>query len=114
MKIKDLQTGEEHEYGTNPHDSLVVSEDGRTLSYYNLQNGDGSRFGDYRFIVGDEIERYWNIGGFAKPERKGKWLVYEVANTEEEQPIAWECSECGAVVDCKTKFCPECGQEKEV
>lgn len=44
----------------------------------------------------------------------GKWLVYEVANTEEEQPIAWECSECGAVVDCKTKFCPECGQEKEV
>lgn len=46
--------------------------------------------------------------------KKGKWLVYEVANTEEEQPIAWECSECGAVVDCKTKFCPECGQEKEV
>lgn len=46
--------------------------------------------------------------------KKGKWLVYEVANDEDEHPIAWECDACGAVVDCKTKFCPECGQEKEV
>ena len=45
---------------------------------------------------------------------KGKWIVYEVANTEEEQPIAWECDACCAVVDCKTRFCPECGNEKEV
>lgn len=45
---------------------------------------------------------------------KGKWIVYEVANDEEEHPIAWECDACGAVVDCKTRFCPECGQEKEV
>lgn len=45
---------------------------------------------------------------------KGKWLVCEVANDPEEHPIAWECDACGAVVDCKTRFCPECGQEKEV
>ena len=50
-----------------------------------------------------------------EPERKkGKWLVYEVANDEDEHPIAWECDACGAVVDCKTRFCHECGQEKEV
>ena len=50
-----------------------------------------------------------------EPERKkGKWLVCEVANDPEEHPIAWECDACGAVVDCKTRFCPECGQEKEV
>ena len=62
MIIKDMLTGHAHEYGTNPHDSLIVSEDGRSLTYYNLQNGDGSRFGDYRF-VGDDHEGYWNIGG---------------------------------------------------
>ena len=38
-----------------------------------------------------------------------KWLVYEVANTEEEPPIAWECSECGEVVEAKHNFCPNCG-----
>lgn len=44
----------------------------------------------------------------------GKWIICEVASDEDDQPIAWECDACGAVVDCKTKFCPECGQEKEV
>ena len=33
MKILDLQTGRVHEYGTNPHDSLYVSRDGRCLTY---------------------------------------------------------------------------------
>lgn len=77
MKIKDLQTGEVHEYGTNCHDSLYVSQDGRTLTYYNLQNGDGSGVGDYRFVCDDEkvpaesetadaihCEVYFNIGGW--------------------------------------------------
>ena len=54
------------------------------------------------------------IKALEQSERKGKWIVYEVANTEEEQPIAWECDACGAVMDCKTRFCPECGNEKEV
>lgn len=77
MWIKDLQTGRVFEYGLDSHDSLRVSEDGRTLSYENLQNGDGSRYGDYRFVnengqtpEEDEdlsefgAEAYFNIGGF--------------------------------------------------
>ena len=56
-----------------------ISSDGRTLGYYNLQNGDGSRWGDYRFC--DEKghtpeedegyvmygEAYFNIGGWDNP-----------------------------------------------
>lgn len=50
-----------------------------------------------------------------EPEHKpAHWIVYEVANTEEEQPIAWQCPNCDEVVDCKYNFCPECGQEFEV
>lgn len=77
MYIKDLQSGIVRPYGTNTHDSLVISDDGRTLSYYNLQNGDGSRYGDYVFSddegkVPDEIgvhrthgtNIFFNIGGF--------------------------------------------------
>lgn len=40
-----------------------------------------------------------------------KWIVYEVANTEEEQPIAWRCSECGEVVSAKHPYCPNCGEK---
>ena len=79
MKILDLQSGLVHKYGSNPHDSLAISEDGRTLSYYNLQCGDGSSLGDYRFVMDDNkipsesktadalhCECYFNIGGFDK------------------------------------------------
>ena len=52
MLIKDLQSNRVFEYG-GCHDSLSISEDGRTLSYYNLQNGDGSNYGDYRFVMED-------------------------------------------------------------
>ena len=73
MFIKDLETGKVRRYGTNPHDSLVISDDGRTLSYYNLQNGDGSGHGNYVFCddegktpaeidIPDNI--YFNIGGW--------------------------------------------------
>ena len=48
--IKDLQSGRIFEYGKNCHDRLVISEDGRSLHYENLQNGDGSNGGDYRFF----------------------------------------------------------------
>lgn len=75
MKIKDLQSGNIFEYG-GCHDSLAISQDGRTLSYYNLQNGDGSQYGEYRFVMEDgEVpadsktpdaiyaECYFDIGG---------------------------------------------------
>lgn len=80
MKILDLQTGSIHEYGTSGHDSLYVSTDGRYLTYYNLQNGDGSGVGDYRFVCDDDkvpaesetadarhCEVYFNIGGWNEP-----------------------------------------------
>lgn len=90
MKILDLQTGSIHEYGTNGHDSLYVSRDGRYLTYYNLQNGDGSGVGDYRFVCDDDkvpaesetadaihAEVYFNIGGwhgYSLDELRG-WLT---------------------------------------
>ena len=55
MWIKDMLTGEVRKYGRNHHDSLRISDDGRYLVYENLQNGDGSEYGDYRFVV-DEVE----------------------------------------------------------
>ena len=41
----------------------------------------------------------------------GMWEVYEVANTDEEQPIAWKCPNCDEVVEVKYNFCPECGMD---
>ena len=78
MSIKDLTNGTVRKYGTNHHDSLRISDDGRTLSYENLQNGDGSEYGDYRFVVDEDgnipadyeavgkygADAYFNIGGF--------------------------------------------------
>lgn len=80
MYIKDMETGEVRKYGLDCHDSLMISNDGRTLSYYNLQNGDGSAYGEYRFVVDEEghtpeeddvlirhgADAYFNIGGFQK------------------------------------------------
>lgn len=77
MKILDTTTGNIHEYGSNPHDSLRISGDGRTLTYYNLQCGEGSKYGDFRFVMDDgkipiESETveaefgdyFFNIGGW--------------------------------------------------
>lgn len=82
MYIKDLQSGEVRKYGSNHHDALRVSPDGTILSYENLQNGDGSRFGDYRFCDEDGLipeedevlvkhgaDAYFNIGGFVEVVR---------------------------------------------
>lgn len=86
MYIKDLQSGEIRKYGTNCHDSLRITDDGRMLSYENLQNVDGSRYGDYRFVTdengkipGEDLDliahgadAYFNIGGFKK---NIEWLI---------------------------------------
>lgn len=79
MWIKDMLTGKIRKYGTNHHDALIISEDGRYLVYENLQNGDGS-MGDYRFVTDEDgnipsedetlmrygADAYFNIGGFDK------------------------------------------------
>ena len=75
--IKDLQTGEIRKYGTDKHDSLKISGDGRTLSYYNLHCGEGSIYGSYRFceedgsvpeeltdLVAYGADCFFNIGGY--------------------------------------------------
>lgn len=82
MLIKDMETGKVREYGTNRHDSLVISPDGRYLYYENLQNGDGS-IGGYRFVIDEEghvpednrdcfeiDKEYFNIGGWHKENEK--------------------------------------------
>lgn len=82
IKILDLQSGHIHEYGTNSHDSLRISEDGKSLSYCNMQNSDGSMYGDYRFVMDDgkipaesqtadalHAECFFNIGGFGNGDK---------------------------------------------
>lgn len=78
MYIKDNITGLVRLYGTNCHDSLEISDDGKYLTYYNLQCGEGSKYGSFSFVTDkngtlpkdDEVlvkhgaEAYFNIGGF--------------------------------------------------
>ena len=40
------------------------------------------------------------------------WIVYEVENCDGEPPIAWQCGECGEVVETKWNYCPVCGDPK--
>lgn len=71
MYIKDTQTGRVHRYGSDTHDSLIISKDGRTLTYHNLQCGEGSRFGTFVFCEEDGTipecthgeDWYFDIGG---------------------------------------------------
>ena len=60
---------------------------------------------DWRNIMAYKVEK------IPSAEQKGKWGVYEVANTEEEQPIAWKCPNCEEVVEARYNFCPECGMD---
>lgn len=70
--IKDMTNGDIRKYGSDKHDALGISEDGRCLYYENFQNGDGSEYGDYRFVNSDgtlpaetkvPCDCYANIGG---------------------------------------------------
>lgn len=66
--LKDNTDGNIHEYGTNPHDALYLTEDG-SLHYENLQNGDGTSGGGYSFCAldgkppDDQTDRIVDIGG---------------------------------------------------
>ena len=106
MKIKDNETGEVFEYGTNMHHALRISENGGCLTFVNLQNGDGSlKSGDggYSFVLDDgktPIESnspdaingatYANIGGFHRGSTKNDgWIPVEERLPEEpkENPV---------------------------
>lgn len=67
--VKDNTDGKVHEYGTNPHDSLTLQEDG-SLHYENLQNGEGTLGKGYSFCTvsgkppeDTDGERIVDIGG---------------------------------------------------
>ncbi len=78
MYIKDNYSGKTRLYGTDHHDSLVISDNGKYLTYYNLQCGEGSKYGSFSFVTDekgtlpkdDEVLMehgafaYFNIGGF--------------------------------------------------
>lgn len=91
--IQDLQSGRVFEYGKNCHDRLVISEDGRSLHYENLQNGDGSCCGDYRFYyekpkIGTEMDKMheWDLDHYSRNvENKSLNKLAEFENFIEEQ-----------------------------
>lgn len=122
MWIKDLQGGRVRKYGSDHHDSLRISDDGKTLSYENLQNGDGSRYGDYRFVTDEQglipsedmdyvrhgADAYFNIGGF---KNEAEWVPLNVNEKNIKRPI-FRCSHCGAEFqtdDMDFDYCPRCG-----
>ena len=92
MWIKDTQSGKVFQYGHDRHDSLEISGDGRTLSYYHLQCGDGSRYGSFLFVTDengripdeDEVLRkhgadaYFNIGGFSEEQKDWRFLERQI------------------------------------
>lgn len=100
MKIRDNETGEVFEYGTNIHHALRISRNGGCLTFENLQNGDGSlQSGDggYSFVLDDgktpkesnspdavNGATYANIGGFHGDNTKNDgWISVEERLPEE-------------------------------
>ena len=59
--IRDNETGFVHEYGTDPHDSLVLQADG-SLHYENLHNCAGTEFPNegYSFCLEDGTIPAWD------------------------------------------------------
>lgn len=126
MKILDTETGRIHEYGTNQHDSLAVSNDGRYLCYYNLQCGDGSKYGTYLFVCDDNkvpaesetaaaihAEVYFNIGGWDESRKKpeAEWFKYSRRLDDGLISSFYRCSSCRYVESYESNFCANCGKK---
>ena len=78
MWIKDTISGKVRPYGTDSHDALRISEDGKHLSYENLQNGDGSEGGGYLFTdrdgrIPNECKELKAYGGFVYFDQGGDY-----------------------------------------
>ena len=113
MYIKDNATGIVRLYGTSPHDSLEISNDGQYLIYSNLQNGENS-FSDYRFVTDEqgltpeedmEIiknggDAYFNIGGFGEVEK----LKSRIKELEEELKTVYEFLDSNFESPCQYDF----------
>lgn len=106
LYIKDTETGHVREYGSDPHDALVLQPDG-SLHYLNMQNLEGTRFGGFRFCLQDgnipntsvyPDDAYIDIGGFHTPEDQRKREAhYEVLKRallkKEKEGDSWERDE---------------------
>lgn len=105
MKIRDNETGEVFEYGTNRHHALRISRNGGCLTFENLQNGDGSlKSGDggYSFVLDDgktpeesvspdavNGSTYANIGGFYEENSKNDgWIPVDKNNVPDHEILA--------------------------
>lgn len=112
LYIQNVVSGRVFEYGKNCHDKLLISEDGRCLTYYNLQCGDGSCVGDYRFyyekpkIETEEDQRYdYDIDEWARMVKhqsisellaeERKKVVQEIRNLSSDYFEFAYCDECG-------------------
>lgn len=110
MKIRDNETGEVFEYGTNIHHALRISQNGGCLMFENLQNGDGSLNsgdGGYSFVLDDGktpeesifspdsfLDSYANIGGFHKDNKNNNgWIPVDKDNIPDHEVLA--CNEDG-------------------
>lgn len=52
------------------------------------------------------------IKALAQPVRKkGKWEKYVSPTEDDDGQDAWDCAECGAMVEKPTSFCPRCGAD---
>lgn len=132
MKIRDNETGEIFEYGTNIHHALRISKNGGCLTFENLQNGDGSlKSGDggYSFVLNDGKTpeessspdsmygaTYANIGGFH--EHLSRENGREITRSSRDNDVTEYCPHCDREItvlwdveqDGYQIFCPNCGE----
>ena len=130
--IKDNTNGHVHEYGTNPHDSLYMTDDG-ALHYYNMQNGTGTMFPEegYSFCLEDgsdpratedyRDEPYVDIGGERTP---GTWREENtrlcssifICSVCHKKAYSIQANRKGGLWHtkrCRYAFCPNCGAPME-
>lgn len=75
--VLDTQGDVVHMVGTNHHDELYLDEKGR-IQYYNLQNGCGTEYGEYRFVLDEELHDQNNLP-FTEEEQCKYGLTYNDA-----------------------------------
>lgn len=66
--VKDNTSGTIHEYGTNPHDAIILQEDG-SLHYENMQSCVGTKFPEegYSFCLEDGSIPGWDVSHGVEP-----------------------------------------------
>lgn len=94
IRLRDNTSGRIHEYGTDRHDSLIISGDGKYLIYENMQNGCGSVFQDegYSFVTENDVPpcdddkaylygtEVANVGGFSENDHIVRMIMDKLRN----------------------------------